>query len=112
MRAGVNRDPDIPASFYHFAFVANSPAALAKKRDELHAKGIKVTDIVDHGRAQTIYFKDPNGLPLNIAASSAISPRMTRPCRTVSRSRDAWELHNTLNAKEPAARSGSGTRKA
>jgi hypothetical protein len=47
--AGINRDRDIPASFYHFAFAANSPAALAEKRDDLHAKGIKVTDIVDHG---------------------------------------------------------------
>ena len=28
------------------------------------AKGVEVTDIVDHGWAQSIYFKDPNGLSL------------------------------------------------
>jgi len=37
---------------------------LADKRDELRSKGIKVTGIVDHGWAQSIYFKDPNGVSL------------------------------------------------
>jgi hypothetical protein len=39
-------------------------AGLAAKRDELRAKGVEVTDIVDHGWAQSIYFKDPSGLAL------------------------------------------------
>jgi catechol 2,3-dioxygenase-like lactoylglutathione lyase family enzyme len=45
----------------HFIFEAGSPAALADKRDELRAKGVEVTDIVDHGWSRSIYFKDPNG---------------------------------------------------
>ena len=62
--AGINRGLGVPAGFYHFAFEAGSAAALAEKRDELRAKGVVVTDIVDHGWAQSIYFKDPNGLSL------------------------------------------------
>jgi catechol 2,3-dioxygenase-like lactoylglutathione lyase family enzyme len=62
--AGVNRGLGLPAAFYHFAFEAGSEAALADKRDELHAKGVEVTDIVDHGWARSVYFKDPNGLSL------------------------------------------------
>src|SRR5205823_3257016 len=62
--AGINRGLGVPASFYHFAFEAGSAAALADKRDELRANGVEVTDIVDHGWAQSIYFKDPNGLSL------------------------------------------------
>src|SRR5216684_3395685 len=62
--AGINRGLGVPASFYHFAFEAGSPAALADKRDELRAKGVEVTDIVDHGSSKSIYFKDPNGLSL------------------------------------------------
>ena len=54
----------VPAGFYHFAFEAGSAAGLAEKRDELRAKGVEVTDIVDHGWAQSIYFADPNGLSL------------------------------------------------
>jgi catechol 2,3-dioxygenase-like lactoylglutathione lyase family enzyme len=63
-QAGINRGLGVPAAFYHFAFEAGSPAALAGKRDELRAKGLDVTDIVDHGWAHSIYFKDPNGMSL------------------------------------------------
>jgi catechol 2,3-dioxygenase-like lactoylglutathione lyase family enzyme len=62
--AGINRGLGVPAGFYHFAFEAGSTAALAQKRDELHGKGVETTEIVDHGWAQSIYFKDPNGLSL------------------------------------------------
>ena len=62
--AGINRGLGVPAGFYHFAFEAGSPTALAKKRDELRGKGVETTGIVDHGAAQSIYFKDPNGLSL------------------------------------------------
>ena len=62
--AGINRGVGVPAGFYHFAFEAGSEAALVDKRNELHAKGVEVTDIVDHGFAKSIYFKDPNGLSL------------------------------------------------
>jgi catechol 2,3-dioxygenase-like lactoylglutathione lyase family enzyme len=39
--AGINRGLGVPASFYHFAFEAGSEAALADKRDELRAKGVR-----------------------------------------------------------------------
>jgi catechol-2,3-dioxygenase len=62
--AGINSGLGVPAGFYHFAFEAGSTTALAQKRDELRDKGVETTDIVDHGWAQSIYFKDPNGLSL------------------------------------------------
>ena len=34
------------------------------KRTELLAKGVKVTEVVHHDEAKSIYFKDPNGLQL------------------------------------------------
>jgi len=62
--AGINRGLGVPLGFYHFAFEAGSPAGLARKRDELRAKAVAVTEIVDHQWAQSIYFKDPNGISL------------------------------------------------
>jgi catechol 2,3-dioxygenase-like lactoylglutathione lyase family enzyme len=62
--AGINRGLGVPAGFYHFAFEAGSEAALAGKREELRAKGVDVTNVVDHGWSKSIYFKDPNGLSL------------------------------------------------
>jgi catechol 2,3-dioxygenase-like lactoylglutathione lyase family enzyme len=111
--AGINQGLSVPAGFYHFAFEAGSAAALAEKRDELRAKGVEVTDIVDHGWAQSIYFKDPNGLSLeyccmvrNLTKDDAtMQQRFTIP-------RGALELNDTLSAKAPAAQSAGGTRKA
>jgi catechol 2,3-dioxygenase-like lactoylglutathione lyase family enzyme len=62
--AGITRGLGVPSAFYHFAFEAGSEAALDEKRRELIAKGIEVTDVVDHDWAKSIYFKDPNGLQL------------------------------------------------
>lgn len=62
--AGINRGLGVPSAFYHFAFEAGSEAGLAQKREELIGKGVKVSDIVDHNWAKSIYFKDPNGMQL------------------------------------------------
>jgi len=110
--AGINRGLGVPAGFYHFAFEAGSTLALAEKRDELRAKGVVTTDIVDHGWAQSIYFKDPNGLSLeyccvvrNLTEDDAtMQERFTIP-------RGALELDNTLSARVPAVRSTGGKRK-
>jgi catechol 2,3-dioxygenase-like lactoylglutathione lyase family enzyme len=61
---GINRGLGVPNAFYHFAFEAGSEAALDEKRNELIARGVEVTDVVDHDWAKSIYFKDPNGLQL------------------------------------------------
>jgi glyoxylase I family protein len=62
--AGINRGLGVPSAFYHFAFEVGTEAALSEKRDELRAKGVTVTDLVDHDWAKSIYFKDPNGMQL------------------------------------------------
>jgi catechol 2,3-dioxygenase-like lactoylglutathione lyase family enzyme len=62
--AGITRGLGVPSAFYHFAFEAGSEAALDEKRAELLARGVDVTEVVDHDWAKSIYFKDPNGLQL------------------------------------------------
>ena len=63
----LNRPLGMPEGVYHFAFEAGSEAGLEAKRAELISKGIKVTPVVDHEWAKSIYFKDPNGLLLEYA---------------------------------------------
>ena len=111
--AGINRGLGVPAGFYHFAFEAGSPAALAEKRDALRARGVNTTDIVDHGWAQSIYFKDPNGLSLEYCcAVRNLTEDDARMQQRFSIPRGALELDNRLGAKVPAAKSASGTREA
>jgi catechol 2,3-dioxygenase-like lactoylglutathione lyase family enzyme len=62
--AGITKGLGVPSAFYHFAFETGSEAALVEKRNELIARGVEVTEVVDHDWAKSIYFKDPNGLQL------------------------------------------------
>jgi len=62
--AGINRGLGVPNAFYHFAFEAGSQAALEEKRNQLIARGVEVTEVVDHDWAKSIYFRDPNGVQL------------------------------------------------
>jgi catechol 2,3-dioxygenase-like lactoylglutathione lyase family enzyme len=60
----LNRPLGMPEGVYHFAFEAGTLAELEAKRTELIGKGVKVTPVVDHEWAKSVYFKDPNGLLL------------------------------------------------
>ena len=62
--AGINRGLGVPSAFYHFAFETGSLPGLERKREELVGKGVKVSEVVDHDWAKSIYFKDPNGMQL------------------------------------------------
>jgi len=68
--AGINRGLGLPSAFYHVAFEAGSEGALIQKHQELLRHGVKVTDIVDHDFAKSIYFKDPNGIQLEFCCST------------------------------------------
>ena len=64
----INPALDVPDVVYHFAFEAGSREELVAKREELLAKGVEVTGIVDHDWAHSIYFHDPvNGITLEYA---------------------------------------------
>lgn len=95
--AGINVGLGVPGSFYHFAFEAGSEIALEAKRQELLAKGVTVTDIVDHEWAKSIYFTDPNGISLEYCCLSrdvgteddvTMQVRVERPIQAM---RERWE---------------------
>jgi catechol 2,3-dioxygenase-like lactoylglutathione lyase family enzyme len=107
--AGINRGLGVPAAFYHFAFEAGSEAALAEKRDELRAKGVEVTDIVDHHWSKSIYFRDPNGLSLEyccLVRNLTEDDAAMRELYSVPRA--ALELTNATSAAVSAAQSARG----
>lgn len=103
--ASINAGLGLPGAFYHFAFEAGSPAALERKRDELRAKGVEVTDVADHDWARSIYFRDPNGITLEFCCQvrdltpddAAMQVRFTAP-------RAALNLGRTNDFDERASR--------
>ena len=110
--AGINRGLGVPAGFYHFAFEAGSEAALADKREELRAKGVEVTDIVDHEWSKSIYFKDPNGLSLEYCcALRNFSKDDATMQERFTVGRAALDLNNTTLAEVSESQSVRGKRK-
>jgi catechol 2,3-dioxygenase-like lactoylglutathione lyase family enzyme len=74
--AGINRGLGLPRGMIHFAFEAESTDKLAAKREALIARGVAVSEIVDHdGWCKSIYFEDPNGIQLEYCClTRALTP--------------------------------------
>ena len=60
--------PNTPAWVQHFAMETDSVATVVSMRERLQSFGVEVVGPVDHGFVRSIYFFDPNGLRLEIAA--------------------------------------------
>jgi hypothetical protein len=57
--ARINHGLGVPNAFYHFAVEAGSEAALDEMRNALIARGVEVTDVVDHDWAKSILLQGP-----------------------------------------------------
>jgi catechol 2,3-dioxygenase-like lactoylglutathione lyase family enzyme len=62
--ADINCGLGLAPFYFHFAMWVDTLDGLKAKREELMAKGVEVTSVVDHEWARSIYFRDPNGLLL------------------------------------------------
>jgi catechol 2,3-dioxygenase-like lactoylglutathione lyase family enzyme len=63
--AGINKGLGVPNGFYHLAFEAGSLDGLEEIRRRLGECGVKVSPVIDHDWAKSIYFFDPvNNLSL------------------------------------------------
>ena len=55
-----------PLGFDHVSFTVDSREELFGFKDKLEAAGVEVTGAIDHGTLWSIYFFDPNNIPLEI----------------------------------------------
>ncbi len=56
--------PEFPAQFDHVSFNLPELRDLVDLQARLREHGVEVTELVDHGFVQSIYFTDPNGIAL------------------------------------------------
>jgi len=73
----MGRDPNTPAWVQHIALEVGTVEELQTTRARLQAAGIDVIGPTDHTLFQSIYFFDPNGHRLELAANTA-TPDMLR----------------------------------
>ena len=62
------KDLESPDWIQHFAFEVQSEQALMEGKRRLESKGVEVLGPVDHGFLRSIYFFDPSGHRLELAA--------------------------------------------
>ena len=67
----MGKDPNTPDWVQHIAFKVSSVKALEQTKARLEADGIEVVGITDHTIFKSIYFFDPNGHRVELAADTA-----------------------------------------
>ena len=73
----MGRDPNTPDWVQHIAFQVASEDVLVQTKERLQAADIPVVGVTDHGIFKSIYFHDPNGHRLELAADCA-TPQQLR----------------------------------
>jgi catechol 2,3-dioxygenase-like lactoylglutathione lyase family enzyme len=72
-------------SMHHVALTMESVADLESAREELRARGVRVTEVQDHEFCKSIYFADPDGLQIELSAwvralnERDVDPSLLRP---------------------------------
>ncbi len=111
----MGRDRNTPEWVQHIAFQVEDLATLETTRLRLQDAGLDVLGPVDHGIFRSIYFFDPNGHRLELAANTAtaddlarlkdVAPDMLEEwSRTRRAPRHAAWLHERVNAARQAER--------
>jgi len=97
-RAPMGRDPNTPAWTQHLALEVESVEVLLATKARLEAAGIEVVGPTDHALFQSIYFYDPNGHRLELAANT-LRPGMLEALDKVK-----WEMLDEWSRTKKAPR--------
>jgi glyoxylase I family protein len=74
----MGRDPNTPAWVQHIAFEVESMEALGATKARLEQAGLDVLGPVNHGIFESIYFFDPNGHRIELAANTGTDDDLRR----------------------------------
>jgi len=74
----MGRDPNTPDWVQHIAFKVADVATLNETRERLLARGLDVVGPTNHELFQSIYFFDPNGHRIELAADTATPEMLAR----------------------------------
>jgi len=72
----MGRDINTPEWVQHIAFEVEDLKTLEKAKASLESKGVDVLGITDHGVFKSIYFFDPNGHRIELAANTGSTEQM------------------------------------
>ena len=95
------RDPNTPQWVQHIAFKVDGLHALQEAKARARAKGLDVLGPTDHGIFQSIYFFDPNGHRIEVAADTGTNAELVELKRVAPLMLEEWS--RTKKAPQHAA---------
>ena len=115
----MGRDENTPQWVQHIAFEVESVAALEAAKARVEANGLDVLGPTDHGIFKSIYFFDPNGHRLELAANTGSDAELAELRRVAPLMLEEWSrtkkapnhaawLHEKARAAHAAAKSRLG----
>ena len=97
----MSRDQNTPKWVQHIAFRVNSVDELLAAKAKAEAKGIEVLGPTDHGIFKSIYFFDPNGHRVELAADTGTPEELAELKRVAPAMLEEWS--RTKKAPQHAA---------
>ncbi|MBB4210616.1 glyoxylase I family protein [Rhodothalassium salexigens DSM 2132] len=94
-------DPNTPRWVQHIAFEVGSLDALMDAKRHIEAEGLDVLGPVNHGVFKSIYFFDPNGHRIELAANTGTPEQMADLRRVAREMVEEWAV--TRQAPQHAA---------
>ncbi len=86
----MGRDENTPDWVQHIAFEVEDMEALLAAKQKAEAEGLEVIGPVNHGIFQSIYFFDPNGHRLELAANTRTQEQMDELHRVAPLMLEEW----------------------
>jgi len=86
----MGRDPNTPKWVQHIAFELESVAALLEAKSKIEAEGLAVIGPTNHGIFKSIYFFDPNGHRLELAANTGTPEQMAELNKVAPEMLEEW----------------------
>jgi len=88
----MGRDENTPAWVQHIALRVADLAALIAAKADLESKGVDVLGPVNHGVFKSIYFFDPNGHRLELAANTGTTEQYKELHRVAAAMVEEWSI--------------------
>lgn len=88
----MGKDPNTPEWVQHIAFAVADHDELLRLKDRLEALDIEVLGPVDHGIFDSIYFFDPNGHRLELAANKGTPEELAELKRVADDMLEEWSI--------------------
>jgi glyoxylase I family protein len=107
----MGRDPNTPAWINHIAFKVKDEATLLAARERLIAGGLDVLGPTDHGLFRSIYFHDPNGHRLELAADVATTEMYRDACAQAAPMLEEWTRNKKTQKQNAWLHAGEFERK-